>query len=199
MSLRNCPSTVQVVDHSSATSSSKSPALAPSADTSADFSESERNFATGESSAPASPTFIHTRPLAPSCLARSVSWSSLLRPIAAASGYVAASTRRPLMHPAEANALNPVPANTAVSSTSSIPKRRSGLSDPKRFIASCHVMRSIGGGVVPVAARAAAITAREIASSTSSLSTKLISASSCVNSYCRSARRSSSRKQRAIW
>ena len=37
------------------------------------FSASPRNFATGESSAPPSPTRIHTRPFAPSCLARSVS------------------------------------------------------------------------------------------------------------------------------
>ena len=75
----------------------------------------------------------------------------------------------------------------------------SGLSTPKRSIASCHVIRSIGGGRSPVTASAAASTASLMASSTSSWDTKLISASSCMNSYWRSARRSSSRKQRAIW
>ena len=34
------------------------------------------------------------------------------------------------MAPADANALNSVAANTSVSSTSSMPKRRSGLSTP---------------------------------------------------------------------
>ena len=67
-----------------------------------------------------------------------------------------------------ANALNSVPANTSVSSTSSMPKRRSGLSTPKRSIASCHVIRSIGRAARPSTASAAASTASEIAASTSS-------------------------------
>ena len=52
-----------------------------------------RNLATGDSSAPSAPTFSHTRPLAPSCLARSVSPSSLLRPYSSASP----GTRMPLI------------------------------------------------------------------------------------------------------
>jgi len=43
------------------------------------ISSSDRNLATGESR-PSAVTFIHTRPLAPSDLARSVRPSSLLRP-----------------------------------------------------------------------------------------------------------------------
>ena len=42
------------------------------------------NLATGESKPPSSVTLSHTRPLAPSCLARSVRPSSLLRPYSAA-------------------------------------------------------------------------------------------------------------------
>ena len=45
------------------------------------------------------------------------------------------------MASAEAKALNSVAANTAVSSTSSNPKRRSGLSVPNRSMASCQVIR----------------------------------------------------------
>ena len=47
-------------------------------------SVSDRNLATGDSSAPSAATFIHTRPLAPICLAVSVSPSSLLRPYSSA-------------------------------------------------------------------------------------------------------------------
>ena len=57
----------------------------------------------------------------------------------------------------------------------------------------------IAAGRVPVTASDAASTASLITPITSSASAKLISASSCMNSYCRSARRSSSRRQRAIW
>ena len=58
----------------------------------------------------------------------------------------------------------------------------------------------IGPGASPVTASAAASTASaDHAPCTSSASAKLISASSCMNSNCRSARRSSSRRQRAIW
>ena len=103
-------------------------------------------MATGDSNDPSAATFSHTRPLAPSDLARSVSLSSWLRPYSPA----APGTRMPLIAAAPANALNSVAPNTSVSSTSSRPKRRSGLSTPKRSIASCHVMRSISGGRSPV-------------------------------------------------
>ena len=94
-------------------------------------SSSERNLATGEFTvvepSSAASTRIHTRPLAPQRLARSVRSSSRLR-------VVSPRRRRgrmPLMHDA-LNALNSVSANTSVSSTSSMPKRTSGLSEPKR-------------------------------------------------------------------
>ena len=81
---------------------------------------------TGPSSEPSSATFIQTRPLAPSCLARAVSASRRLRP----SSSAIAGTRMPLIDSAPAKALNSVAANSFVSSTSSMPKRRSGLSTP---------------------------------------------------------------------
>jgi hypothetical protein len=64
-----------------------------------------------------------------------------------------------------------------------MPKRKSGLSTPNRSIASCHVMRGMTSGRSPTVASAASSTASLMASSTSSWSTKLISASSCMNSY----------------
>ena len=80
-----------------------------------------------------------------------------------------------------------------------MPKRRSGLSVPKRSSASAQVMRSIGGGRSPVAASAASSTASDTKAITSSWVAKEHSMSSWVNSNWRSARRSSSRRQRAIW
>ena len=76
----------------------------------------------------------------------------------------------------------------------------SGRSEPKRLIASAWVIRGYGPAPTgkSVTANTAAITA-SIISSTSSSSTNPISMSSWVNSNMRSARESSSRKQRTIW
>ena len=97
------------------------------------------------------------------------------------------------------NALNSVAANTSVSSTSSMPKRMSGLSEPKRSMASCQVICGISPTSAPATAPAQARIASDTNASTSSCPTKLASTSSCMNSNWRSARRSSSRRQRAIW
>ncbi len=170
-------------------------------------SASDRNLATGELSDGTVPpsaggsTRIHTRPLAPQSLAWSVRSSSWLRVLSAPP-----STRMPLTAAAW-NALNSVAEKIEVRSTSSMPKRTSGLSVPKRSSASCQVIcgnidRVAGHGRPgrsPVAASVAAATASEMKASTSAWLTKLASASSCMNSNCRSARRSSSRRQRAIW
>ena len=108
------------------------------------FSSAERNFATGDSSASPS-IFSHTSPPPPAALAWSVSRSSCARPIEASPG-----TRMPLTHGAW-KARNPVPATASVSSTSSMPKRTSGLSEPNRSCASRHVI--VRDGVVDLAAR----------------------------------------------
>ena len=74
-------------------------------------------------------------------------------------------------------------AKIAVSSTSFISKRTSGLSEPYSSIAWVHVMRGITSiGRDPVTASAAANTDSEMHSRMSSWVTKLISASSWVNS-----------------
>ena len=80
-----------------------------------------------------------------------------------------------------------------------MPKRRSGLSVPKRSRASFQVIVTIAGGRSPLAANVASMTASLTKSRTSSWPTKEASMSSWVNSNWRSARRSSSRRQRAIW
>ncbi len=85
-SLRKVPSTSHVVIHSSATMRMRSPGSTASAETSACCSESDTNFATGDSSASPSPTRIHTSPLAPSDFALSVSASSWFRVVAPRSG-----------------------------------------------------------------------------------------------------------------
>ena len=61
-----------------------------------------------------------------------------------------------------------VPANTSVSSTSSIPKRTSGLSEPNRSMASSQVMRGNSVGRSPVTASVASATASEMNVNTSS-------------------------------
>ncbi len=89
---------------------------------------------------------------------------------------------------------------TSVASSSSSPKRRSGLSEPKRRSASSHVIR--GNGVsssTPMQSRQTVATIVSISPKISSWSGNAVSTSSCVISWTRSARRSSSRKQIAIW
>ncbi len=91
-------------------------------------------------------------------------------------------------------------ANTSVRSQSSSVIRVSGLSDPKRSIASRYVMRRNGRSraTPPASAQPRTVTSSSTAR-TSSTPTKDISRSTWVNSSWRSARSSSSRKQRAIW
>ena len=81
-----------------------------------------------------------------------------------------------------------------------MPKRRSGLSEPYFSIASIHGMRRSGSRKSrPSTSWNMCLAHRSKTSSTSSCSTNDISQSICVNSGWRSARRSSSRKQRTIW
>ena len=82
-----------------------------------------------------SSTTIHTRPAAPRPLVSVTSWSSSLRESCAPPGAAIPWIRPPDVT-TDANALNPVPANTSFRSASSIPYRRSGLSDPYRSITS---------------------------------------------------------------
>ena len=96
------------------------------ADTAAD-SSAPRNFATGESNVAVVGDLQPDEALG----------AERLGPVGQLVELVAADSRRPrrarriaLMAAAPAKALNSVAANTSVSSTSSMPKRRSGLSTP---------------------------------------------------------------------
>ncbi len=91
------------------------------------------------------------------------------------------------------NTRNGVSLKYSATSTSSIPKRRSGLSEPNRRIASAYVMRGIGVATSTPMSSHAALTTASPTSMTSSWSTNDISTSSWVNSGWRSARKSSSR------
>ncbi len=74
---------------------------------------------------------IETRPFAPSCLTTSVSASISLRENSAPPVTHSPSIEPPLST-ADLKTTNSVPRTACVKSTSSMPKRRSGLSVPKR-------------------------------------------------------------------
>ena len=163
----------------------------------AEISASERNLAIGERQ-PSSWTNAHTSPLAPCCLASSVSTSRSERGSSRAPALIPRTT--PPEARTSANTLNWVPVSASARSWSSSPKRVSGRSIPYRETASAKVMRGHGGEGTsnPSRSNTAPMTA-SMPSITSSSSTNAISTSSWVNSGWRSARVSSSRKQRAIW
>ena len=91
-------------------------------------------------------------------------------------------------------------AHRSVTSTNSRPNRTSGLSLPNRPIDSRNVSRGNGSlSSTPRHSRHMAANRPSTAAKTSFSVTKLISRSICVCSGWRSARRSSSRRQRASW
>ena len=161
----------------------------------------------GPWSSPPGLTARWTSPRAPKRLTSSVSSSISRRVAPPIPGAVMPFTRPPDAS-ASSNTRKPlagVPSgatSTDPRSYSSIPKRRSGLSDPNRSIASSY--SKTGNGISRIGrsgavARVTPITMCSMKALTVSSSTKLISRSSWVNSGCRSPRMSSSRKQRAIW
>ena len=175
-----------------------SPGRASRVSITAAASAADRNLATPPSRAepPSSvgTTLIQARPLAPHRWQVATSSSTRLR------GRVSAPPVRQI--PFTQGAWNTrawVSAKIGVNSASSMPKRVSGLSDPKRSMASCQVMRSNVPGSCPVTSTVASATALVTKPSTSSRVTNDASTSSWENSNWRSARRSSSRRQRAIW
>ena len=88
--------------------------------------------------------------------------------------------------------------NTSRRSWIGIPQRRSGLSDPYFAIASEYAMRGNGVSIVrPTTAKMSTISGSMIPKIVSGRAND-ISTSTCVNSGCRSARRSSSRKHLQI-
>mmetsp|Transcript_13801 Transcript_13801/g.57675 ORF Transcript_13801/g.57675 Transcript_13801/m.57675 type:complete len:231 (-) Transcript_13801:747-1439(-) len=138
----------------------------------------------------------------PRCAASSTSpflMRTLLMPFAYSAGTRMALTCPPA-DTAPSNTLNPQPETMALTSVSSRPKRRSGLSEPNLSMASAYVMRgNTSGRSIPPTRENRSRARPSAIEMTASWSTKLISMSNCVNSGCLSALRSSSLKHRAIW
>src|ERR671915_1707792 len=173
-----------------------SPSRASSACVVRATSSSPRNFAIGERHVPSASTTAQASPLAPSDFAFSSSLSMRLR---GKSPRARRARTTPPPSTAPPKTLNCDPRKTSVRSTISTPSRRSGRSDPYLSITSSYVTRSSGVWIsIPPAARNAWISGSQ-SDITSSSSTNAISTSSWVNSGWRSARKSSSRKQRGIW
>ena len=197
-SSRSWPSTSQAVRHSSATTRTRSPAPRPVAATMPARSASESTLSSGEVEGRPAPSRCHLEPGQTLGAELLGPLDEGVEPVAAERGAVrrrAAPSRTGRRRPGPRCRRTPSPR-----STSSMPKRRSGLSVPKRSMASCHVMRLDGrralahrrlGGVER--------RPRRRRPCTSSWVTNDASMSSWVNSNWRSARRSSSRRQRAIW
>ena len=174
---------------SSAAKSSVSPAAGASASSSA----SDRNFAIGERRSPLSSRMTYASPFAPRSFASSSSVASSAR-------EKVRGTRRYRTASAFAKTPNSDPRVASVASSSSSPNRRSGLSVPKRRSTSANVSRGHGVGIsTPRHSRQMVANISSIEAKSASRSGKLISTSSWVISCTRSARRSSSRKQIAIW
>ena len=136
-----------------------------------------------------------TRPFAPASIAIAVRPSrSFLENFSAAP-----ETRIPRILPPESTALlktrKSLSFACAVRSTISRPNRMSGASCPNRSMHSFQVYCGNGRGISKSRMSFAVLTTRlSITLVTSCASTNDISTSSCVNSGCRSARKSSSRK-----
>ena len=130
MAVRRVPRTVHAVACWSETTRTRSPGSAFVPRTTPAASGSDRWRASGPSSPgpgpapPPSTTRNQARPAAPAFLACSVSSSSLER------GNAAPSVTTIALVVGDENAFTSVPSNTALRSTNSIPKRRSGLSVP---------------------------------------------------------------------
>ena len=123
----------------------------------------------------------------------------ILRLILEPSGTQSAATRPSSSFAGPENTLNSTSDIKSDKSTNSRGILKSGLSEPNLLIASAYVIRTkLFGRDTFITFLNNERSKFSIMSITSSSSTKLISISSCVNSGCRSARRSSSRKHRTI-
>jgi len=141
--------------------------------------------------------FIQTIPFPPKSLAFCPSLSSWLRDNPAPWG-----TKRAFKTPPAESAPRMTEESTdapiSVRSSISIPKRKSGLSVPYLAMLSSKVNRGKGRSIFTSITAKTDANMSSTKSNTSCSETKLISMSICVNSGCRSARKSSSRKQRTI-
>src|SRR5262249_16761998 len=200
--VRSAPSASLTTPSLSATNKIRSPLATRSRSLSACLIASEKNFSIDPVNLSPS-NFIHASPSALFCSAilgssppgRSLVFESSLAPPLA---FSARTT------PPDVTALQntPKPDWLAMSETSTIssPNRRSGLSEPYFASTSAIVIRGHGDATcTPTHPSKNSTASASTVERTSSSSTNDISRSSWVNSGCRSARRSSSRRQRAIW
>ena len=190
------PRMLQALSHGPAAKNTMSPLSTFSLDFNVSCSESERNLRIGDFHSPFS-DLIKASPLAPSDLA--VSSRCLSSPwVMLASPLALKALTAPPDDTAPANTLKSEFRKSSEKSTISKSKRMSGLSLPKRFIASSKGMRRKGVWISsPKVFCQTSFSSPSMRAYMSSLSIKDISKSTWVNSGCRSARRSSSRKQRA--
>ena len=145
-------------------------------------------------SSPSSPTRTYASPRAPRCFAHSCHASRTLRGCDAPPGMTTAPTYGGLEHPERGvrevlRALDELQPEAQVGLVVEVTCHRVGVREP----------RDRERDVVPHQVASRALITASPTAMTSSWSTKLSSMSSWVNSGCRSARKSSSRKQRAIW
>mmetsp|Transcript_13138 Transcript_13138/g.44488 ORF Transcript_13138/g.44488 Transcript_13138/m.44488 type:complete len:337 (+) Transcript_13138:356-1366(+) len=200
MALRILPMAVCVLSRGPAKTQMRSPSCASQAAAHCAKSAASKNFLADESNSRAPSlrlfTLTQTRPLAPmeseaASLSRAFTWAFDQVP--------ALGQEMPTTYSASSNTLKFLPLTTSVSSCSFIPNRRSGLSMPYWSMASCQVIRGKGGRSTPLVSLKSARIIDSKVRSTSSWVTKESSQSICVNSGCRSARSSSSRKHFTIW
>mmetsp|Transcript_24006 Transcript_24006/g.71211 ORF Transcript_24006/g.71211 Transcript_24006/m.71211 type:complete len:281 (-) Transcript_24006:12-854(-) len=200
---RTRSSAASTVGFGPAAMSSRSPGFAPAAATTAAACASLRPSLIGlaASIVPPSPTRMNARPAAPAATASAATSPLGLRRLlemALPSGTRQQRTVPPSSSAAE-KTRKPHPRTASDRSDSSSPYRKSGLSLPYLSIASSYVMRRNGAWMsMPATFLNTAATSPSISVWICTSSINATSRSSCVNSGWRSARRSSSRKQRAI-
>ena len=140
------------------------------------------NFAKEDLIVPSSCIATYARPFAPKSFAKSTSLSIFLRGIAPWPLALIPRTLPPFSN-AFLNTTNSQSFTTSDTSVNSIPNRISGLSEPKRSIASCHVILWIGRETsIPRISLNILASNLSLTSMTSSTSTNDNSISICVNS-----------------
>ncbi len=158
-----------------------------------------KNLAMGDCHGP-SVIFIHASPFAPNSAAYAASSSIIFLEKSLAAPLTLIPLTTPPFSTVSLNTLNSQPETISEIFLSSSSNLVSGLSLPNLSIASAYSMRGIGSTIsIASISLKSLFTIPSNISITSSSFTNDISRSTCVNSGCRSARRSSSLKQRTIW
>ena len=180
-SRRRFPNTSHTTLFLSAAKSRRSPGSPAIAVTSPFISSSVINLAKDDFRLPSSLMHTYASPFAPKSLAKSTSLSIFLRGMDPCPLALIPRTDPPFSI-APVNTPKPQFFTTSVTSCNSMPKRVSGLSEPKRSIASCQVIRWIGSCTSTSISLNMRCSSLSFTSITSSTSTKDNSISIWVNS-----------------